>query len=193
MSTRDNVRDILYFRNEILLSFMQVLNIDWMWTSSNRSQIDEVSGGCGSYNSFIQFQVIFCVWKMKRWVITMSKVVVEIIWDNAVWIVFSRCHFLYKCELSVDVWNVFLVFHWPQALRQWCSTLAVYYNHLQHLKSVDIYVPPREILTNSSPMKPGPWHIGYSKVNAQQLLLLLFLFSCFDHDIKPSSPWWQST
>ena len=53
-----------------------------------------------------------------------------------------------KCELSVDVWNVFLVFHWPQALRQWYSTLAVYYNHLQHLKSVDIYVPPREVLIN---------------------------------------------
>ena len=134
-------------------------------------------GDYGSYKSIIEFQVNFCVWKMKRWVITMSKVVVEIIWDNAVWIVFSRCHFLYKCELSVDVWNVFLVFHLPHALRQWCSTLAVYYNHLQYLKSVNIYVSPREVLINSSLVKPGPWHIGYSRVNAHQLFLLLLLFS----------------
>ena len=156
---------------------MQVLNIDWMWTSSNWSQIDEVSGGYGSYNSIIEFQVNFCVWKMKRWVITISKLVVKIIWDYAVRIFFSRCHFLYKCELSVDVWNVFLVFHWPQFLRQWFSTLSVHYNHLQHLKSVDIYVSAREVLINSSLVKPGPWHIGHSRVNAHQLLLLLFLFS----------------
>ena len=167
---------------------MQVLNIDWMWTSSNRSQIDEVSGGYISYNSIIEFQVNFCVWKMKRWMITISKVVVEIVWDDAVRIFFSRCYFLHKCELSVDVWNVFLVFHWPQFLRQWFSTLAVHYNHLQHLKSVDIYVSAREVLINSSLVKPGPWHIGHSRVNAHQLLLLLFLFSFFDHDIKPSSP-----
>ena len=85
---------------------------------------------------------------MKKRVIPVSKLVVKIIWDNAVRIFFSRYHFLYKYELSVDVWKVYLVFHWPQALRQWFSALAVHYNHLQRLKSVDIYVPPREILIN---------------------------------------------
>ena len=123
-----------------------------MWTSSNLSQIDEVSGGYGSYNMVVllSFKSISV---SERWrVIIISKVVVETIWDNAVWIVFSRCHFLYKCEFSVDVWNVFLVFHLDQPLRQWYSTLAVYYNHLQHVKSVDIYVPLREILEGHDPI-----------------------------------------
>ena len=66
---------------------------------SDLAAVAAAAGGYGSYNSIIEFQVNFCVWKMKRWLITVSKVVVEIILDNAVRIFFSRCHLLYRCEL----------------------------------------------------------------------------------------------
>ena len=75
---------------------MQVLNIHWMWTYEYLSQIDTVSGWFGSYNSIIELQINFCIWKMKKLVISIPKVVVKLIWGNAYLEIFFQEVISYK-------------------------------------------------------------------------------------------------
>ena len=61
---------------------MEILNIHWLWTYENLSQIDVASEWYGSYNNITELQVSFYIWNMKL-LISIPKVVVKIILDNA--------------------------------------------------------------------------------------------------------------
>ena len=76
-------------------------------------------------------------------------------------------------EKPLGVWNLFFCSFFLiglQALRQQFSIFFVYYNLLEHLKIIGGYVPPIEVLINSSVVKSAPQHLEQSRVNAQQLL-----------------------
>ena len=61
---------------------MEILNIHWLWTYENLSQIDVALEWYGSYNNITELQVSFYIWNMKL-LISIPKVVVKIILDNA--------------------------------------------------------------------------------------------------------------